>query len=92
MEINSERFRHDLLNQYVRKCGGLNRRDRSSHHTHRQALIEEGAPAEQELGKGLIDAAAEDGSEHLIYSGLASASIITKGAVPNECFDGKMIG
>ena len=56
-----------------------------------QALSEDGAPTEQELGKGLIDAAAEAGVEHLIYSGLASASVITKGALPNECFDGKYI-
>ncbi|KAG6354921.1 hypothetical protein INS49_004002 [Diaporthe citri] len=52
-------------------------------------MHEEGAPTEQELGKSLIDAAAEAGVEHLIYSGLASASIITKSALPNEIIDDK---
>lgn len=54
-----------------------------------QALSEDGAPTEQELGKSLVDAAAEAGVQHLIYSGLASASLITKGTLVNECFDGK---
>lgn len=36
----------------------------------------------------MVEAAVEVGVEHFVYSGLASASLITKGEIPVECFDG----
>ncbi|KAH7114811.1 hypothetical protein EDB81DRAFT_702350 [Dactylonectria macrodidyma] len=46
-------------------------------------------PSETDLGKILVDAAAEAGVRHLVYSGMASASKITDGAVPNKSFEEK---
>ncbi|KAJ4267660.1 hypothetical protein NW762_003774 [Fusarium torreyae] len=49
----------------------------------------DGGLTETDLGKRLIDAAAEAGVRHFVYSGMASASEITGGAVPNKPFDMK---
>ncbi|CAI6096893.1 unnamed protein product [Clonostachys chloroleuca] len=46
-------------------------------------------PSETDLGKIIIDAAAEAGVQHFVYSGMASASETTNGAVPNKGFDEK---
>ncbi|KAK7408689.1 hypothetical protein QQX98_009157 [Neonectria punicea] len=46
-------------------------------------------PSETDVGKGLVDAAVEAGVKHFVYSGLTSASIVTKGEIPVECFDEK---
>ncbi|CAM1500601.1 Fc.00g097630.m01.CDS01 [Cosmosporella sp. VM-42] len=53
------------------------------------ALSQAGGPTETQLGKGLVDAAAEAGVRHFVYSGMASASEITNGAVPNQAFEEK---
>lgn len=45
-------------------------------------------PSETDLGKILVDAAVEAGVRHFVYSGMESASKITKGAVPNKAFEG----
>jgi hypothetical protein len=47
-----------------------------------------GGPSETDLGKSLVDAAAEAGVRHFVYSGMASASEITGGSVPNKAFEG----
>ncbi|KAH7011457.1 hypothetical protein EDB80DRAFT_891270 [Ilyonectria destructans] len=46
-------------------------------------------PSETDLGKILVDAAVEAGVRHFVYSGMESASKITKGAVPNKAFEEK---
>ncbi|KAM0397918.1 NmrA-like protein family domain-containing protein 1 [Fusarium culmorum] len=46
-------------------------------------------PTELDVGKHLVDAAAEAGVTHFVYSGMASASEITGGAVPARAFDMK---
>ncbi|KAF5662224.1 family 1 [Fusarium heterosporum] len=46
-------------------------------------------PSEFDMGKIIVDAAAEAGVRHFVYSGLASASKVTGGAVPNTAFDMK---
>ncbi|KAM0347765.1 hypothetical protein ACHAPU_004781 [Fusarium lateritium] len=48
-----------------------------------------GGPSEFDMGKILVDAAAEAGVRHFVYSGLASASKVTGGVVPNIAFDMK---
>ncbi|KAI8712191.1 NmrA domain-containing protein [Fusarium sp. LHS14.1] len=48
-----------------------------------------GLPTETQIGQLAVDAAVEAGAKYLIYSGLASASRITSGAVPCLCFDEK---
>ncbi|KAF5019130.1 hypothetical protein F66182_8866 [Fusarium sp. NRRL 66182] len=48
-----------------------------------------GGLTELDLGKQLVDAAAEAGVRHFVYSGMASASETTGGAVPNKAFDAK---
>ena len=49
---------------------------------------QDGGPSETDLGKGLVDAAVEAGVRHFVYSGMASASETTGGAVPNQAFEG----
>ncbi|KAJ4133440.1 hypothetical protein NW768_005026 [Fusarium equiseti] len=46
-------------------------------------------PTELDIGKAIVDAAAEAGVLHFVYSGMASASEITGGAIPNRAFDMK---
>ncbi|RFN47255.1 family protein 1 [Fusarium flagelliforme] len=46
-------------------------------------------PTELDVGKAIVDAAAEAGVLHFVYSGMASASEITGGAIPNRAFDMK---
>ncbi|CAG7556009.1 unnamed protein product [Fusarium equiseti] len=46
-------------------------------------------PTELDVGKAIVDAAAEAGILHFVYSGMASASEITGGAIPNRAFDMK---
>ncbi|KAF4977787.1 hypothetical protein FZEAL_5753 [Fusarium zealandicum] len=53
------------------------------------AINQAGGPTENDLGKGIADAAAEAGVRHFVYSGMASASEITGGAVPNKAFEEK---
>ncbi|KAF5983888.1 NmrA-like family domain-containing protein [Fusarium bulbicola] len=53
------------------------------------SMNQEGGPTELDIGKSLVDAAAEAGVPHFVYSGMASASEITGGAVPNKAFDMK---
>ncbi|KAF7549588.1 hypothetical protein G7046_g8289 [Stylonectria norvegica] len=53
------------------------------------AIGQTSSVSETDLGKALIDAAAEAGVRHFVYSGLASASQITHGVVPNQAFDEK---
>ncbi|KAM5352632.1 hypothetical protein ACJ41O_005354 [Fusarium nematophilum] len=53
------------------------------------AVNQTDGPSETELGKGLVDAAAEAGVRHFVYSGMESASEITGGAVPNKAFEEK---
>ncbi|KAF4494221.1 hypothetical protein FAGAP_9619 [Fusarium agapanthi] len=53
------------------------------------SVNQEGGPTELDIGKRLVDAAAEAGVRHFVYSGMASASEITGGAVPNKAFDMK---
>lgn len=36
----------------------------------------------------MVEAAVEVGVKHFVYSGLASASLITNDEIPVECFDG----
>ncbi|RGP73391.1 family 1 [Fusarium longipes] len=48
-----------------------------------------GGPTELDIGKVLVDAAAEAGVLHFVYSGMASASKITGGAIPARAFDMK---
>lgn len=43
------------------------------------------------MGKIIIDAAIEAGVQHFVFSGMASASETTKGAVPNQAFDGTFV-
>ncbi|KAH7255451.1 uncharacterized protein BKA55DRAFT_688467 [Fusarium redolens] len=51
------------------------------------SMNQEGGPTELDVGKSLVDAAAEAGVRHFVYSGMASASETTGGAVPNKAFD-----
>ncbi|KAK7430417.1 hypothetical protein QQZ08_002936 [Neonectria magnoliae] len=44
-------------------------------------------PSETDVGKGLVDATIEAGVKHFVYIGLTSASIVTNGEIPVECFD-----
>ncbi|KAH6873926.1 hypothetical protein B0T10DRAFT_567658 [Thelonectria olida] len=53
------------------------------------AVNQPGGPSETDLGKTLVDAAAEAGVRHFVYSGMESASKITNGAVPNKAFEDK---
>lgn len=53
-----------------------------------KSIGEKGLPTETDLGKNIIDAAAEAGVQHVVYSGMESAAEITNGAVPNPAFDG----
>lgn len=53
------------------------------------SMNKEGGPTELDIGKSLVDAAAEAGVRHFVYSGMASASETTGGAVPNKAFDMK---
>ncbi|KAI8725404.1 NmrA domain-containing protein [Fusarium sp. LHS14.1] len=53
------------------------------------AVNQPGGPSETDLGKSIVDAAAEAGVRHFVYSGMASASEITGGAVPNKAFEEK---
>ncbi|KAH7149201.1 hypothetical protein B0J13DRAFT_300025 [Dactylonectria estremocensis] len=53
------------------------------------ALNQPGGLGETDLGKILVDAAAESGVRHFVYSGMESASKITNGAVPNKAFEEK---
>ncbi|KAL6922138.1 hypothetical protein ACHAPO_002896 [Fusarium lateritium] len=46
-------------------------------------------PTELDVGKHVADAAAEAGVAHFVYSGMASASKITEGAIPARAFDTK---
>jgi nucleoside-diphosphate-sugar epimerase len=50
-------------------------------------MNQEGGPTELDIGKSLVDAASEAGVRHFVYSGMASASETTGGAVPNKAFD-----
>ncbi|KAK7397518.1 hypothetical protein QQX98_013113 [Neonectria punicea] len=52
-------------------------------------LNQPGGLSETDLGKILVDAAAEVGVRHFVYSGMESASKITSGAVPNKAFEDK---
>jgi hypothetical protein len=52
-----------------------------------QSVNQPDGPTELDVGKGLVDAAAEAGVLHFVYSGMASASEITGGAVPAQAFD-----
>lgn len=54
---------------------------------HFQSMNQEDGPTELDIGKSLVDAAAEAGVRHFVYSGMASASETTGGAVPNKAFD-----
>lgn len=45
-------------------------------------------PSDADVGKIIVDAAVETGVKHFIYSGLASASKITNGAIRSKIFDG----
>ncbi|KAF5580813.1 hypothetical protein FPANT_9210 [Fusarium pseudoanthophilum] len=54
-----------------------------------ESMNQEGGPTELDIGKSLVDAAAEAGIRHFVYSGMASASETTGGAVPNKAFDMK---
>ncbi|KAM5347506.1 hypothetical protein ACJ41O_010511 [Fusarium nematophilum] len=49
----------------------------------------EGSPTETQVGHWAVNAAVEANVRYLIYSGLASATKITFGAVPCLCFDEK---
>ncbi|KAH7129287.1 hypothetical protein EDB81DRAFT_907372 [Dactylonectria macrodidyma] len=53
------------------------------------AVGQKNGPSETDIGKGVIDAAVKAGVKYLVYSGLASASNVTNGEVPIECFDEK---
>ncbi|KAI1013090.1 hypothetical protein LB503_001572 [Fusarium chuoi] len=53
------------------------------------SMNQEDGPTELDIGKSLVDAAAEAGVRHFVYSGMASASETTGGAVPNKAFDMK---
>ncbi|KAH7204434.1 hypothetical protein DER44DRAFT_782539 [Fusarium oxysporum] len=53
------------------------------------SMNQEGGPTELDIGKSLVDAASEAGVRHFVYSGMASASETTGGAVPNKAFDMK---
>ncbi|KAJ3526654.1 hypothetical protein NM208_g11086 [Fusarium decemcellulare] len=53
------------------------------------AVNQPNGPNETDLGKIIVDAAAEAGVHHFVYSGMASASEITEGAVPNKAFEEK---
>jgi nucleoside-diphosphate-sugar epimerase len=53
-----------------------------------KTIGEEGLPSETDVGKIIIDAAAEAGVQHVVYSGMESAAEITEGAIPNAAFDG----
>ncbi|ROT37484.1 NAD(P)-binding protein [Sodiomyces alkalinus F11] len=52
-------------------------------------LNQKDGPSETDMGKIIIDAALEAGVQHFVFSGMASASEITNGAVPNQAFDEK---
>jgi hypothetical protein len=47
-------------------------------------------PTELDVGNRIVDAAAEAGVAHFVYSGMASASKITGGVVPARAFDSKL--
>ncbi|KAH8666064.1 hypothetical protein BGZ61DRAFT_498513 [Ilyonectria robusta] len=53
------------------------------------AVGQKNGPSETDIGKDVVEAAVEVGVKHFVYSGLASASLITKGEIPVECFDEK---
>ncbi|RSL96840.1 hypothetical protein CDV31_013306 [Fusarium ambrosium] len=53
------------------------------------AIGSPGLPTETQVGKWAVDAAVEAGVKYFVYSGLASASRITNGAVSCLCFDEK---
>ncbi|KAF4341359.1 hypothetical protein FBEOM_4708 [Fusarium beomiforme] len=53
------------------------------------SMNQEDGPTELDVGKSLVDAAAEVGVRHFVYSGMASAAETTGGAVPNKAFDMK---
>ncbi|KAF7556872.1 hypothetical protein G7Z17_g1110 [Cylindrodendrum hubeiense] len=53
------------------------------------AVGQKGGPSETDIGKDVVDAAVEVGVNYFVYSGLASASNITNGEIPVECFDEK---
>ncbi|POR37239.1 NmrA family protein [Tolypocladium paradoxum] len=53
------------------------------------ALHQPGGLSESDLGKLIVDAAFEAGVQHFVYSGMASASMTTNGAVPSQGFDEK---
>ncbi|KAH7261984.1 hypothetical protein BKA59DRAFT_539634 [Fusarium tricinctum] len=53
------------------------------------SVSQENGPTELDLGKSLVDAAAEAGVRHFVYSGMASASEVTGGAIPNKAFEMK---
>ncbi|KAI9163046.1 NmrA-like family domain-containing oxidoreductase lnaB [Paramyrothecium foliicola] len=53
------------------------------------AIDPKNGPTELDLGKTIIDAAAEAGVQHFVYSGMASAKEITNGEIPNQPFDEK---
>ncbi|EGY21070.1 uncharacterized protein VDAG_02594 [Verticillium dahliae VdLs.17] len=55
----------------------------------KQSINEKGGPSETDMGKNIIDAAAEAGVQHFIFSGMASAAETTKGEFPNQAFDEK---
>ncbi|KAF4452726.1 NmrA-like family domain-containing protein 1 [Fusarium austroafricanum] len=53
------------------------------------SMNQKDGPTELDVGKVIVDAAAEAGVRHFVYSGMASASKTTGGAVPNQAFDMK---
>ncbi|KAH7139804.1 hypothetical protein B0J13DRAFT_478121 [Dactylonectria estremocensis] len=53
------------------------------------AVGQKNGPSETAIGKDVVDAAVEAGVKYFVYSGLASASIVTNDEVPIECFDEK---
>jgi uncharacterized protein YbjT (DUF2867 family) len=53
------------------------------------ALDEKTGPTETDLGRLIVDSAAEAGVQHFVYSGMASAAKITEGAIPADAFDEK---
>ncbi|KJZ75357.1 hypothetical protein HIM_05283 [Hirsutella minnesotensis 3608] len=53
------------------------------------ALYEPSHKTESDLGKSIVDAAFEAGVDVFVYSGLASASLLSQGATPSRLFDEK---
>ncbi|KAM0280823.1 hypothetical protein ACHAQH_003853 [Verticillium albo-atrum] len=53
------------------------------------SINETNGPSETDMGKTIIDAAAEAHVQHFVFSGMASAAEITKGTFPNQAFDEK---